>query len=89
MGEFDKILPVTEVKKDLLSHVKNMEKRSESIAITRNGHPAAVLLGLDDYEGLLETIEILSDKKLLHTLRKSKKEVEAGKLIPHEKVWEE
>lgn len=89
MSEFDKILPVTKVKKELLSHVKNMEKRSESIAITRNGHAVAVLLGLDDYEGLLETIEIMSDKKLLATLRKSRKEAETGKLIPHEKVWKE
>lgn len=89
MNDFDKILPVTEVKRELLVHVKNIEKRGESIAITRNGHPAAVLLSLDDYEGLLETVEILSDKKLLKSLRKSRRELETGKLIPHEKVWKE
>lgn len=87
MGDFDQILPVTDVKRNLLPLIKKVQKLQESIAITRNGRPAAVLLSLDEYEGLLETIEILSDTKLVKILRKSRKELDRGKWFSHREVW--
>ena len=87
MSDFNQTLPITEVKKDLLSLVKRIEKINESVTITRNGKPAAVLLSIDEYEGMLETLEILSDPKLLKSLRKSKKQFEEGKFVTHEEVW--
>ncbi len=87
MSDFDQILPVTDVKKDLLALVKKVQKLRESIAITRNGRPTAVLLSMEEYEGLLETIEILADPNLVKTLRKARKELDAGKFIPHREVW--
>jgi prevent-host-death family protein len=87
MGDFDQILPVTDVKRDLLPLIKKVQKLKESIAITRNGRPTAVLLSMEEYEGLLETIEILSDPRLLKTLRKSRKELDAGKFVSHREVW--
>ncbi len=89
MGDFDQILPVTEVKKGFLPLIKKVQKLSESIAITRNGRAAAVLLSMEEYEGLLETIEILSHPKLLKLLRKSRKELDAGKFVSHREVWGE
>ncbi len=89
MSEFDQILPITDVKKDLLPLVKKIQKLQESIAITRNGRPAAILLSVEEYEGLLETIEILSSPSLLKILRRSKKELDAGKFISHREVWRE
>lgn len=87
MGDFDQILPVTDVKRDLLPLIKKIQKLQESIAITRNGRPTAVLLSLDEYEGLLETIEILSDPALVKLLRKSKRELNQGRRFSHREVW--
>jgi prevent-host-death family protein len=75
MNDFDQILPISEVKRGLLPLIKKVQQLNESIAITRNGHPAAVLLSMEEYEGLPETIEILSNPKLIRFLRKSKKEL--------------
>lgn len=87
MSDFDQILPVTDVKRDLLSLIKKVQRLNEAIAITRNGRPTAVLLSLDEYEGLLETIEILSDSETLKTVRKSRKELDAGRFVSHREVW--
>lgn len=87
MGDFDQILPITDVKRGLLPLVKKIQRLQESIAITRNGKPAAVLLSLGEYEGLLETIEILSDPSLVKFLRRSRKELDRGRWIPHREVW--
>ncbi len=89
MAIFDKILPITEVKKDLLSIVKKIQNLGGSIAITKNGKPVAVLMSLEEYEGLMETLEILSDTELMKILNQSRAEWEQGKLISHEDVWRE
>ncbi len=89
MNTFDQILPVTEVKRNLLPLIKKVQKLQESIAITRNGKASAVLLSIEEYEGLLETLEILSDPRLVKLLRKSKKEAKVGKFFSHREVWGE
>mgnify|MGYP003811207623 CR=1 FL=1 len=43
----------------------------ERTEITRNGTRAAVLLGADDYDSMLETLDILSDATLVAELQRS------------------
>ena len=66
-----KILPISEVKTQLPKLVKGVASRDDEIVITRNGRPAAVLLSMDEYEGLRETLEILSDPKLMVQIRRN------------------
>ncbi len=40
-----------------------------------------MLINPEDFEGLLETIEILSDKTALRRIKKARKEAEAGKTV--------
>lgn len=49
--------------------------------VTRRGNPVMMLINPEDYEGLLETIEILSDKTSLRRIKKARKEAEAGKTV--------
>ncbi len=46
--------------------------------ITRNGLAEAVLLGADDFEGLLETLEILSDDATVRELIEARRELTQG-----------
>ncbi|PIP35575.1 MAG: hypothetical protein COS92_08315 [Desulfobacterales bacterium CG07_land_8_20_14_0_80_52_14] len=89
MEDFQKILPVTKVKRNLLDILKQMEKEEETIALTRNGEPIGVMMSLSRYEGLLETIEILSDRKIRNALQASKKDFKAGRVLDHDLVWKE
>ena len=68
MGDFDQILPVTVVKKRLLELLKQLQELNGAIAITKNGLPAGVLMSMDDYESLIETIEHVKniDEETLH-----------------------
>ena len=66
-----KTLPISEVKTHLPSLVKGVQERDDEIVITRNGRHAAVLLSLDEYEGLRETLEILSDPEAMAQIRRS------------------
>jgi hypothetical protein len=44
---------------------------------------------MNKFEGLLETIEILSDEKAMRSIRKSIKEASAGNWLDFDKVFAE
>jgi len=64
-----KVLPLSEVKTKLSELVDVIERRDESITITRNGKPVAMIVSKDEYEGWHETSEILRDADLLDEIR--------------------
>jgi PHD/YefM family antitoxin component YafN of YafNO toxin-antitoxin module len=47
------------------------------------------MISMKKYEGLLETLAILSDKKAMKSLRKSIKEAQEGKWLDFDEVFEE
>lgn len=87
MDDYHKILPVTEVKKRLLELLKRVQGGGGTVMITKNGVPAGILMGMQEYEGLLETLDIMSNPEILKALRKARKNVEAGLVVPAEEVW--
>ena len=49
--------------------------------ITKNGQRAAVLLGADDYDSIMETIAVLSDGELLVAHLRGLGEVDTGDVV--------
>ena len=74
------ILPVTKVKRDFLEILKSMKEDYATITVTRNGEPVGIIMTPDRYEALLETIEILGNKKILQALNYSNQEFASGKV---------
>lgn len=89
MEDFQKILPVTKVKRNLLEILKQMELEEETVALTKNGEPIGVMMSLSRYEGLMETIEILSNRKIVTALKASQKDFKSGRVVDHESAWKE
>ena len=89
MEDFQQILPVTRVKRELLDILKRMEEDEATIALTRNGEPVGVMMTLSRYESLMETIEILSDRTILESLKKSEKDFEDDEVFTDEEVWQD
>lgn len=56
--------------------------------VTRNGARAAVILGADDYDALIETIEVLSDPTALGEIRAALAEFDAGDALTAEEMRE-
>ncbi len=44
-------------------------------------------MSYDEYESLKETLDILSDKKLMRKIKKGLKEEKKGKLLTHSEVF--
>ena len=69
-------IPITKAKAAFLDIIRKIEDSEDAIAITKNGVPEAVLLSMRKFEGLLETLEILSDEKSMKSIRKSIKKAQ-------------
>lgn len=87
MRETYKYVPITKAKNDLLELIRQVENEDSTVAITKNGLPAAVLLSMERFEGLLETLDILSDEQTMKSLRRSMRQARAGKWLRYEEVF--
>ncbi len=74
------------VKAKLSEVVDRVEREQDRVTITRNGRPVAMIVAMDDIEGLEETLEILSDRNLMRKIRAGMTAVEKGDTIPLEDV---
>lgn len=87
MREVQEVIPVTQAKRDFLDIIRKVEELDETVAITKNGVPVGILLNIERYEGLLETIDILSDEETMKALKRAQKQRKQGKFYTHEEVW--
>jgi antitoxin YefM len=58
-----------------------VESKFDRYIVTKHGHPVMMLVNPEDYEGLIETIEVLSDRSALKRIRKAWKEAKGGKTV--------
>jgi len=71
-------MPLGDVKNRLSEVVERLEREHGRVVITKHGRPAAVVLSVEDLEGLEETLEILADPRLMRRIRKANAEIAAG-----------
>lgn len=71
-------LPLADVKNRLSEVVERLEREHGRVVITKHGRPAAVVLSVEDLEGLEETLEILSEARLVRRIRRATAEINAG-----------
>ena len=74
-----KYLSIRELRPKLPSVVRDAAATYARYIVTRRGKPEAVLLSIDDYESLLETLEIEKDPSLVRRLKKAQEEIKKGK----------
>jgi len=85
-----KTLPISEVKARLPELVLAVQEREEEVIVTRNGRPAAVLVNVDEYERLKETVDVLGDPELMRQIRRSRQfYATGGKGLSFEGVFRE
>lgn len=87
MNEISRYVPITKAKSDLLELIRQVENLDESVAVTKNGVPTAVILSMEKYTGLIETLDILSDQGTVKSLRTSMRQGRQGKWLRSEEVF--
>lgn len=84
-----KTLSLEEAQTKLPILIENTKKKATKYIITVNGTPAAILLSVDKYESMKETMEILSDPELMKAIREGEEDIKAGRVYKWEDVKKE
>ena len=69
---------LTDVRGRLSEVVDEVARTGDEVVITKHGRPVAVLLAHDDYESLIETVNILSDDETMAAIAESEADFAAG-----------
>jgi prevent-host-death family protein len=74
-------VPFTDARNHLSELIEEVRRTHERVAITRHGHPVAVLISPDDLAALEETLDVLASPELLRQLAESRQAIEAGDVL--------
>jgi prevent-host-death family protein len=79
-------LPISKVKDRLNELVDEASSTGEHITITKNGSPAAVLVGADEWDSIQETLFWLSQPGIRADLAQSRLDYQEGRTLDEEQV---
>lgn len=66
--------------------IESIDDHLDRFIISKRGEPVAILLAMDDYESLIETLNEVTDKENFKNIRKGMKEAKEGKTVNWKKV---
>lgn len=89
MNNFSDTIPVSKAKAYFSELIRRISEHHESFAITQRGKVEGVLLSIEEYESLIETLEILSDKELMKSIARGLKDEKTERLLSHDDVFKE
>jgi len=81
-----KVVGVKEAHQKLTKLIHEAEE-GQQVVITRDGTPVAVLLGADEYNSLVATLEEMADPGALRALREAQTDAKAGRVYNYEDVF--
>jgi antitoxin YefM len=80
------ILSVTTAKAKLLELTRKVQKDGKAYILTKDGEPVSALVPIEDYESLMETMEILADRETMQDLSTALTDEGQGRLVKRDKT---
>ncbi|WP_158860519.1 type II toxin-antitoxin system Phd/YefM family antitoxin [Lunatibacter salilacus] len=71
----------SEFRMDLKKYLDSVEENNETLIIKRKSGKGTVVISLDEYNSLMETLHLLSSKKNADRLYESIQQMKSGKTI--------
>ena len=68
-----------ELRPQLPRIIARVDGKLDRYVVTKRGKPVVVMLSVEDYEALVETLDILADPKAMAGLRKGEEDIRKGR----------
>ena len=68
-----------ELRPGLPKVIARIDGKLDRYVVTKRGKPVVVMLSVEDYESLMETLDILADPDAMAGIRKGEEEIRKGK----------
>lgn len=82
----NKVVSATEARKKFFQILEVAGQPGMSVTITFEGHSPLVIMSKEEFEGWQETLEIMSDQKLMKDIREGIADIKAGRVITLEEI---
>ncbi len=79
-------VPLAEARAQLSKLVDEAIRTHQRVEVTKNGRRAAVILSADDYDSLMETLDILGDAHTMAEIRQAEADIAAGNVSTLDEV---
>lgn len=77
----EKIVPISDLQTRAKKIVESVKQTRDPVIITQRGRPAALLVNYEDYEGMVATLEEMSQPDWRERLAEAERDSKAGKGI--------
>ena len=75
------VASLTDARSQFSEIIDDVITTGRTFTVTKRGRPAVVMIGYDEYESLIETLNILSDETTLAAISEAEGEVRDGNLV--------
>jgi prevent-host-death family protein len=75
----EKIVPISDLQTSARKIVEGVKETRDPVIITQRGRPAALLVNYEDYEGLIATLEEMSQPDWRERLAEAERDSGAGR----------
>ena len=72
-------LSVKELRPELPKVIDKIDGKLDRYVITKRGKPVVVMISIEDYESLMETLDILADPQAMAGIRKGEADIRKGR----------
>ena len=79
-------LSLKQLRPSLPKVIKRIDGRLDRYIVTKRGKPVVVMLSIEDYESLIETLEILADPKAMSGIRKGEADLRRHRTRPWQEI---
>ena len=84
-----RFITATQARKVFFQLIRDTNETGDIITITVDGLPKAIMMPNDEFEGWMETVEIMSDPEAMKGIREGMKDAEEGNVYTLEEVKKE
>jgi prevent-host-death family protein len=77
----EKIVPISDLQTQAKKIVESVKHTRDPVVITQRGRPAALLVNYEDYEGMVATLDEMSQPDWRERLAEAERDSKAGKGI--------
>lgn len=85
----NKTLTITKARQDLFKIAEQVQKPNNFYTLSVEGEPKVVMMSFNEFDSIMETMEILSDPKVMSDIKKAEEEYERGEYITLEEMKKE
>jgi prevent-host-death family protein len=82
-------LSLKELRPELPKVIDRIDGKLDRYIITKRGKPVVVMLSIEDYESLMETLDILADPQTMKGLRQGEVDIATGKTRSWKEIKED